>query len=413
MNQYQNIVGKINYGLFLAIVALLPFPQVFLRYAFVLWFVCWILEGRWLTRPKSLRENKMLIPLLLFGLWYLWRIVSWFWVSDQDAWTWQIERYLTFGLIIPVGIWGVNKYYDWTTIGKVFVISCIVAVPIYVVGVTLLFYHPEWVRAMQWDTIMHIGWKKWYPYFMDNISFIKHRLFLCSTELFGAVVAYQLWRKRPAILIPALLIMLSSIPLTGSRQAVLTAAGLMAVGLVYELPKRYRIRYGVGILLMGIILGFGLLKMHPRMQNFDFTDLTELREVQSDNIRLNIWGAALQQPSDYIAHGLGAGQSPQYMLQKYEEIGLDFYVSKQYNTHNQYLEEVMEIGLPGLLLFLLCWLSIPLCARKEGIFTALMFTTIYVMNMLTDCMFGRFCGIALWAVGLMLIFLQSDSQRNE
>lgn len=73
----------------------------------------------------------------------------------------------------------------------------------------------------------------------------------------------------------------------------------------------------------------------------------------------------------------------------------------------------MELGIPGLLFFLLCWLSVPICASRKGVFTALLFTTIYVLNMLTDCMFGKFCGIALWAVGLMLIYLQSDSQRDE
>ena len=72
----------------------------------------------------------------------------------------------------------------------------------------------------------------------------------------------------------------------------------------------------------------------------------------------------------------------------------------------------MEIGLPGLLLFILAWVSIPLCARRQGRLTALLFTTIFMMNMLTDCMFGRFCGIALWAVGLLMIVLQSEAHSD-
>ena len=53
MNRYQNILGHINYSLFLAIVALLPFPQIFLRYACVLWIITWALEGRWLNKPHA------------------------------------------------------------------------------------------------------------------------------------------------------------------------------------------------------------------------------------------------------------------------------------------------------------------------------------------------------------------------
>lgn len=73
MNRYQDIMGRINYGLFLCVVALLPFPQVFLRYACVLWVVSWAMEGRWMQRPKSLRENRMAIPFLLFAAWYAWK----------------------------------------------------------------------------------------------------------------------------------------------------------------------------------------------------------------------------------------------------------------------------------------------------------------------------------------------------
>ena len=414
MNRYREIVGKVNYGLFLTVVALLPFEQLLLRYACVMWIICWVLEGRWLQRLRPLRENKMLIPFLLFGLWYLWQIVSWFWVADRGAWSWQMERYMTFGLLIPVGLWGVNKCYDWRTVGKVLVASCVIAVPFYLTVLTVLYYHPELIGRLPRSEEWYVNAANWYSFYEENISVLKHRLFLCSVELFGAVVAYQLWHKRPAVFIPILLVMLSSIPLTGSRQSILTAAGIMAVALVYELPKMYRLRYGVGILLLGVVLGFGVLKLHPRMQNFDFTDFTEMREIKPDhNVRLNIWGVALQHPSDYIGHGLGAGQSTQYMVQKYKEANMNYYAHMHYHAHNQYLEEVMEIGIPGLLLFLLAWISIPLCARGQGVYTALLFTTIFVMNMLTDCMFGKFCGIALWAVGLILILLQSDPESEE
>ena len=85
----------------------------------------------------------------------------------------------------------------------------------------------------------------------------------------------------------------------------------------------------------------------------------------------------------------------------------------RYHPHNQYLEELMEIGFFGLLLFILAWLSIIYYAEKRGRQTAILFTTLFMLNMLTDCMFGKFCGIALWAIGLMFILLQSNTQSNE
>ena len=154
--------------------------------------------------------------------------------------------------------------------------------------------------------------------------------------------------------------------------------------------------------------------IHPRMQEFELSDIKEMRELSYyHDVRLNIWGAALQQPQDYIAYGLGAGQSGNYLKDKYQAVHFDGYVAKQYHAHCQYLEEAMEIGLPGLLFFLLAWLSIPVCTSKKGRQTALLFTFLFILNMFTDCVFGKFDGVALWAVGLLFILLQSDPQREE
>ena len=414
MSRYQNIVGKINYGLFLTVVALLPFPQLPLRVACVLWIVAWALEGRWLSKPKPLKDNPMAIPFILFGIWYAWRALSWFWSADHAVWSWAMERYMTFGLMVPVGIWGVNDRYNWRTAGKVLVWSCVAAVPIYLALTTTLFYHREIIDTLQWRADWNYATDNWFVFFTDNISAIKHRLFLCSVELLGVVMAGQIYKEKKWLSGILILTMLSIIPLTGSRQSILTVAALLTIGFLCEMPKRFRLRYGIGVLLLGMIIGGSLLKMHPRMQYFDFTDAKEMRHIDDDHdIRFNIWGAALQQPKDYLWHGLGAGQAKEYIRQKFEKAGYSHIGTQNFHPHNQYLEEWMEIGIFGLLFFLLAWISIPLCAKEKGRQTAILFLTIFGFNMLTDCMFAKFCGIGLWAVAMLFILLQSDSQRQE
>ncbi len=405
MKRYQDIVGHINYALFLALVALLPFPQIYLRYAFVLWLVVWLLEGRWLKKPnlRCTIDHIQFVPFLLFGLWFAWKAVSYFWSPDSDAWSWQMERYMAFALLIPIGLWGVNDRYNWRQISKVLAISCVVAIPLYVIWMAVLFNHPELVPYLD----LKEPWTRhaeWWVFLSDNISHFKHRLFLCSVEMIGAVAAILVWREKKWVWMVMVPVMLSSIFLTGSRQAVLTAAAMLVVGIICAIPHKYRLRYGIGILLLGMLAGGGLLKMHPRMQQFNMHAITEMRDVSYEHdVRFNIYGCALQQPSDYLAYGLGAGQSTAYLMEKYQEKGFDYYILKHYHAHNQYLEELMEIGIPGLLLFLLAWLSIPVCARKENRVFALLFFTLFAMNMLTDCMFGKFDGIVLWAVGMVLI----------
>lgn len=411
MSKYREIIGSINYGLFLVLTALLPFPQVCLRYAFVVWFIFWVLEGRWLKKPDvRLRiDHLQFVPSLLFGLWFIWKVVSVCWAPDYNAWAWQMERYMSFGLIIPVGLWGVNERYNLRQAGKVLAFSCVLAIPLYVGWMATLYHHPELVPYLD----LKEPWTQhadWWVFLSDNISHFKHRLFLCSVEMLGAISAIWVWKEKKWVWMIMVPVMLSSIFLTGSRQAILTAAALTVVGILCAIPHKYRMRYGIGILLLGILFGGGLLKLHPRMQQFNMHAITEIRDVSYEHdVRFNIYGCALQQPSDYIAYGLGAGQSTAYLMEKYREKGFDYYIYKSYHAHNQYLEELMEIGIPGLLLFLLAWLSIPVCVRKENRVLALLFFTLYGMNMLTDCMFGKFDGIVLWAFGMVYLTLPQET----
>ena len=415
LQRYQSAVGQLNYTLFLLTVALLPFPQIFLRYASVAWFATWVLEGRFCSRPNQ-QDWRKAIPFLMFGGWYLWKIISGIWAEDTDAYSWQLERYLFFGLLIPVGIWGVNSRYDWKQVCKVLAISCITAAGVYLFTLFWVynadfFNYDSGKVALQ---TLPLG------YFADSISHIKHRLFLCSTEMMGIMALLYLRAdicckygkaKGYFLIICAIVIMIAFILATGSRASILSGAALITLWMLYKLPIR-RIRYKIAFVLLACGIGLFALSQHPRMQAFDYEDLFSIRETAHDhNVRLNIWGTALENPKDYSLYGLGAGQSFQYLQNKYIEKGLIRY--QNFNSHNQYIEEWIELGIPGLMFFILAWLSLPFCTKKRARKSANMLLTLYALNMLTDCMFGRFDGIILWAVWMLLIRLQADTQTNQ
>ena len=130
LQKYQSVMGQLNYTIFLVFVALLPFPQIFLRYTCVAWFVTWLLEGRFL-RKLTRKDWYKAIPFLMFGIWYLWKITSGLWADNMRAYTWQLERYMTFGFLVPIGIWGVNENYNWKHICAVLAGSCVLAAGVY------------------------------------------------------------------------------------------------------------------------------------------------------------------------------------------------------------------------------------------------------------------------------------------
>ena len=415
LQKYQSVMGQFNYALFLVVVALLPFPQIFLRYTCVAWIFAWFLEGRWLSKPNWQDWRKML-PFFMFGGWYLWKIISGLWVDSLNAYSWQLERYMAFGLLIPVGIWGVNKYYKWKHVCIVLACSAVLAAGVY--AFTLF-----WVANADFMSLP-FGQVRIQPltsdFFARKISFIKHRLFLCSVEMMGIMsllylrkdIVNKLGKIKGGILILlAIIIMLALILTTGSRASIVSGMALLSVWALYKLPIR-QVRYKIAFLFLACGIGLFVLSQHPRMKNFDYGELLTIQNTApSNNIRLNIWSIALDSPKDYSLHGLGAGQSFHYLQNKYKEHGLDQY--KRFNSHNQYIEELIELGVPGLILFVLAWFSLPYCTQKRARKSAVMLVTLYALNMLTDCMFGRFDGIALWCVWMVLIRLQSDTQGHQ
>lgn len=378
LEQYQSVMGRINWVLFLIAVATLPFPQVFSRYALVAWIVAWVLELRWFKCPINPLRHKEIIPVLLFGLWYVWRALSGLWSPDHRAWSFMMERYMTFGLLVPVALWGVNDRYDWRMAGKVWVISCAVAAVFYAI---LLLAH----------------------YDIENL---KHRLFLCSAEIIGAIVALQVWHKRPQVWIPLVVVMLSTIPLTGSRQSVITLAAVITLVVIYALPQKHRWLYGLGIMLVGAAVGCIILFTHPRMKGVIADGLT-VEQITKHEPRVGIWSIALKEPEFSFWKGLGGGQSVNYLEKQYNKFYMKYYKDHHYHAHNQYLEEFMELGIFGLIYFIVLWLSILMCTKGIGRRTAVFFVTIYGLNMLTDCMWGKFDGIALWAIVMVYLILQS------
>ena len=413
--KYQSGMGKINYALFLLIVALLPFPQIFLRYTCVAWIITWFIESRWFAKPNWQEWRKML-PFFLFGGWYLWNIISGLWADNMHTYSWQLERYMAFGLLVPIGIWGVNKYYNWKHICIVLACSCVLAAGIY--AFTLF-----WVNNADFMNIP-LGKVRLKPltsdFFASKISFIKHRLFLCSVEMMGIMSLLYLRKdiitrlgkiKGCIVIILAIAIMITLIIATGSRASILSGTALLAVWALYKLPVR-RVRYKIAFLLLACGTGLFALSQHPRMENFDYEKLFTIRNSDpSHNVRLNIWSVALDHPEDYSLYGLGAGQSFHYLQNKYKEHGFNQY--QRFNSHNQYIEEWIELGIPGLLFFVLAWLSLPYCTQKRARKSTVLLVTLYALNMLTDCMFGRFDGIVLWCVWMILIRLQSNTQGHQ
>ena len=399
---------KINYVLFILVVFLLPFPQIFLRYTIVAWGVSWLLEGRWLRKPQP---NSFLVPCILFAVWFAWEAVSALWAGAPALTGAELERHLAIPMLLPVALWGVNEHYDLRMTRRVLMYGCLAAVPVYFFTMFWVYNHACIEQASE-----HLV-AQWMPigFFEGNVSAIKHRLFLSSVEMVGIIAVCHRRKELCArygvvegwlLTVAAIVTMATLVIASGSRASLFTGIVLIAIALIEHTPVKWRMLGTMTTLVIGVVMSICIVEWHPRMQSFEWEHL-KLNQLDADrNARLNIWSMALDRPKDYLWHGVGAGNSTTYLQQRYAEHGYTTYILKSYNSHNQYLTELLELGIFGLVLFCVAWFSLLYFPKKgKPRQAAAYLTAIYMLNMLTDNMFGRFDGLALYCACLLICML--------
>lgn len=340
------------------------------------------------------------------------------WAADTHIGGAVLERHLSILAILPVAYWGVNTSFNREQIRAAFVGACVAVVPLYFFTLFWAFNHSCIDSANQALPV------RWMPiaYFANGISVIKHRLFLSSIEILGIIIACYRRKWLCAcygntagwlIVCVEVGLMAALILATGSRASLFTGVALIGVSLIDHAPKKYKPHISLSALLLVIIMSLAIIELHPRMQTFSWEQL-RIEEMDSQrNARLNIWAMALDTPDDFLAHGIGVGQSPAYLQEKYRHFGYESYEHIAQHAHNQYLTELIELGVPGLLLFLLAWGSLMLVTKGHGRQTTAYLVTLFGMNMLTDNMFGRYDGVAVWCFWLLMIMLEYPPFVND
>ena len=214
----------------------------------------------------------------------------------------------------------------------------------------------------------------------------------------------------------ATILMLITILSTGARLPLLLIPVLLTIILFSLLTRQQIVRWGLGSILGITLLGGVIYHYHPRKDEIKWQDVVNFRQpdISNHDARLNIWAFCIETPQDYLCYGLGAGQTGNYIRHKYEQADWKWYLDLGlFNTcHCQYLTEVMENGIGGLLFFIMCWIALLYNARGDTRLPAIIFCTIFAMSMLTDDVLDVFNGISLWGAGMLLLLLLSRSQSH-
>lgn len=175
--------------------------------------------------------------------------------------------------------------------------------------------------------------------------------------------------------------------------------------IVYIIVTQKRYKLGITLLLAIIISCAGLFTLVPSVFNrlkvaaeVVSKDKTEIKEVgESTSDRLLIWRASNEIIKDNFYTGVGTGDVKDVLLEKYKERNLWYSYEHKLNTHNQFLQTFIALGVLGFLA-LLASLFVPLMyAIKRKNMIHVFFILIVFFNILVESMFENQAGVVFYA----------------
>jgi len=401
----------------------LSFPAKFIKIFCTLWFITWVLEGRYLSKT-NFKLSKSQIPVFLLTGFVIMQLISALWSQNATLTLEVVQRQTWFILILPVALFGVNQYYKTSTLLYSLIAGAIVSTITYYTAILYLtnydYFFNEGKEEL-WQGIsvdLFVNWNR----------FIKHHLYYCTilvTSVFSLFfmrkkleIQYGKYKTYLLLTIISLLIV-AMILLSGSRITVIVLV-IMLIFSIYRVssPNR-KIVILTTIVSLSVLLLFLAFKYLPRVSNLKSINWEVVKTGNNwDPVvtepRFLIWYSAFKQPSDYIVHGVGAGNSTEYLMKIYKSNNYpQNFLDYKFGVHNQYIIETIELGVLGGAFMLLFFLFFSRFFTGKARRFAIYFSLLYGVNLMVEGMLGRVEGIIyLSFFSLFCVWLQNEEILN-
>lgn len=323
----------------------------------------------------QIRINNGLLPVYVY---FLYMISTGIWNSAFSLDWYSMQLMVTFFIIISLSI---RKYSDV----EIKIIKLAFYFSICVAWISSLFF-----------SFFHGG-----RMYIEISSLMDPNDFATGLAMSFALCLTELMHKRKVILnVICLISLLAIVYFTGSRGGLLTLLVIIFVWVVSLKGAKKYILLGSIIAAAAIVFGCAELGIGPSMlQRFSITALI----ASGGTGRSDIWKAALEHFSKqdvfHMLFGNGLGSFADTV--KYVQVGHDY----RYESHNMFINILIEGGITGLGLLIACFTSLYVHAiRNKNLFGVLAVTGFIVSGVSLDAQVYRTFAIA---AGMAVIYREN------
>lgn len=393
------------YGLILCVITL-PYSFPANSISVMVLSLNWLLEGRFADKFRIVKSN---LPFWVFVCFYIVHIVGLAYTTNMAQGLFELEKKLSL-LAFPI-ILATSKRlerHQIYNICKAFFIATLAA--------TIICLGNAVYRTSFFETFPNINWL-WFSYrdltMILNIQSTYLALYVCFSALFLLHLLLENFQRYSLVKKAALFFTIFYLAvfmfLLASRVAIAALVIISFLRILHHTYKSGKLLNGfIAIILIAIVLTSVIFQMplvkERLLQTFGVEQDTVWISQYGDGTskpgeaRQQTWTSAWNVLKENFVTGTGTGDV-QYQLQlQHKNMGFSEGFESQYNSHNQYMETWIMLGIPGLLLLLggLVLPAIKSLGQKD--YLHLSFIILIMLSWITECMLCRQHGVVFYAL---------------
>jgi O-antigen ligase len=368
----------------------------------------WIVEGRFKSKFSLIRSEGIRKQTLLFGLIYLLYIAGLIYTSNFTYGFFDLQVKFSL-LIFPLLLATANKEVfspsRRSQLLGIFVAGCFVG--------SLLLLSRALIETVNYHVLKAFYYTGLSWYF--HASYLSMYYNFAIVVLIGHLIAVNwkdkiLWRVLESFLVLWFIVLVF---LLSSKAGILSLGGILLFYSFLLMFKKNNLLAGIIILVIGAGIFYSTYRFIPgsfqrmetagRVVRSDTTNLSQSAESTAE--RLSIWKASIEIISDHYLFGVGTGDVKDTLYVKYAKNNMVSALKLKLNSHCQYLQTFIALGIVGILVLILMLLFPAILAIRRSDYLYFLFLAIFAFNILVESMFEVQAGVVFYAFFNAFLFL--------
>ncbi|MBP5400413.1 MAG: O-antigen ligase family protein [Bacteroidales bacterium] len=415
----DNFYPQISYSLLLMAAVTVPWSRFLMLPIAILLLVLFVADNRYRIHFQTIRESKLLFPFFATLSLFLLSLIGAAY-SDNVAKAisdWECKLCFLAAPVCLLPLCGKIPLKQMRMLLVAFVLSVTAtAIGNFVISAVSFVRTGETTQFFYMHATHFFGEKATHPSYLSMYcatAWILSVILLINRKL-------SLPKTIRILLVSALVILPAEIILLQSKAGILLFVLVFPCVLVYAVRKKALplwagIAAAVGCIVLGGVGASGKIGTMNRL-----TDMQQqLRADEMENPyngtlqRVVVWQTSCEVAGDNLPFGTGTGDVTDELCRRYEAKGYTYILDKRLNCHNQYLQHLVGLGIPGLLALLL-FIGYPIVEgiRKKDFLLA-MWGLIMAGNLLVESMLETRAGSNFIPLNTLLLILYQRIRPSE